>query len=50
MDLYSHLLDKDLIMVWGQVDENMAQDFIARLRYLELKYKGQNKEIEIMQV
>ena len=48
MDLYSHLLDKDLIMVWGQVDENMAQDFVARLRYLELKYQGQNKEIEIL--
>lgn len=48
MDLYSYLLDKDIIMVWGQVDENMAQDFISRLKYLELKNQGSNKEIEVM--
>lgn len=48
MDLYSSLLDKKLIMVWGQVDENMAQDFIARLRHLEMKYQGSDEEIEVM--
>lgn len=48
MDLYSYLLDNDVIMVWGQVDENMAQDFISRLKYLELKNQGSNKKIEIL--
>jgi ATP-dependent Clp protease protease subunit len=37
MDLYSHLLDEQIIFLNGEINDDMAESIIAQLLYLEAK-------------